>query len=236
MRRVLICGIFIGAALAAVTVAQPQNGPEANEFALQPGDLLFQSLDCGDLCDAIYAVTEGRGGANFAHVGMVTETSGNDALIIESVGAFGVVETPLREYLAKAEGPDGAPRVVVGRLDADYQELIPDAIEAARERLGKPYDPVYLIDNGAYYCSELLYEAFREANDGEPLFQLEPMTFKEPETGVLFPAWEDHYANLNEPVPEGEPGLNPGGMSNAPFIEIVHVYGAPGGWSDAAGH
>jgi len=40
-------------------------------FVLQPGDLLFQDLDCGPLCDAIEKVTTGYQGANFSHVGIV---------------------------------------------------------------------------------------------------------------------------------------------------------------------
>ena len=35
------------------------------------GDLLFQDIDCGGLCDAIEKVTAGVKGYHFSHVGLV---------------------------------------------------------------------------------------------------------------------------------------------------------------------
>ena len=39
--------------------------PQEASFELKPGDLLFQDLDLGPLCDAIERVTEGYRGARF---------------------------------------------------------------------------------------------------------------------------------------------------------------------------
>ena len=44
------------------------------------------------------------------------------------------------------------------------------------------------------------------------------------------PAWVDYFRDLNAPVPEGEPGVNPGGISRSPKVAIVHSYGRPAGW------
>jgi hypothetical protein len=38
---------------------------------LKTGDLLFQSMNCGPLCEAINEVTEGYQGKDFSHLGMV---------------------------------------------------------------------------------------------------------------------------------------------------------------------
>jgi hypothetical protein len=73
----------------------------------------------------------------------------------------------------------------------------------------------------------LIYEIFKRANNGEAVFDLQPMTFIDPETGKTFPAWIDYFDDLNEPIPEGEPGLNPGGLSCSPAIRIMHYYGKP---------
>lgn len=202
-------------------------------FALQPGDLLFQDLDAGPLCDAIETVTQGVDGAKFSHVGIVSRVDAMGATVIEAVSA-GVKETPLADFLNRSASPGGTSRVLVGRIEGSARELIPSAIDVSRSFLGRPYDTVFTMDDSAFYCSELIYESFRIANNGEAIFTLFPMTFKDPATSATFPAWTSYYADLASPIPEGEPGLNPGGMSRAPFVRIVHAYGAPAGWTGSA--
>ncbi len=53
------------------------------------------------------------------------------------------------------------------------------------------------------------------------------MTFNDPDTQEPFPIWVEYYKKLGEPIPEGEPGLNPGGISRSIYIDIVHYYGKP---------
>lgn len=223
----LLAMLFLSIAIAGC--ATPNQTTEA-AFALQPGDLLFQDLDAGPLCDAIETVTQGVEGAKFSHVGMVSRVDAMGATVIEAVGA-GVKETPIAEFLERSASKDGTSRVLVGRIDGHVRELIPSAIDVSRSFLGRPYDTVFAMDDSAFYCSELLYESFRVANRGEAIFTLFPMTFIDPATGATFPAWTSYYADLGAPIPEGEPGLNPGGMSRAPFVRIVHAYGAPAGWT-----
>lgn len=59
------------------------------------------------------------------------------------------------------------------------------------------------------------------ANDVMPFFQLYPMTYKQPGTNAFFPAWVDYYKAIGKPIPEGQPGCNPGGISTSDKIEIV---------------
>ena len=56
------------------------------------------------------------------------------------------------------------------------------------------------------------------------------MTYNDPDTKEIFPIWKDYFQELNVPVPEGQPGLNPGGMSKSDYIDIVHFYGKPQGY------
>ncbi len=198
-------------------------------FSPEPGDLFFQDLDAGPLCDAIEKVTRGCRGAKFSHVGVVARSADGGVIVIEAVPE-GVQETALAEFLARSRDATGGPKVVVGRLRPPHLDLIPGALEAGRALLGRPYDGVFAIDNDRYYCSELVYEVFRRANGGRPLFELVPMTFRDPATGTTMPAWTDYFRKLGAPVPEGEPGINPGGISRSPEIEIVHAYGKPTGW------
>ncbi|GAA4301990.1 YiiX/YebB-like N1pC/P60 family cysteine hydrolase [Aestuariibaculum suncheonense] len=182
---------------------------------LQNGDLIFQSIDCGPLCDAIKQVTEGYKGLDFNHMGMVV-IQGNERFILEAAGTE-VALTPYKDFVSKTDLP-----MFVGRLKKRYQNLIPKAIDFGKRQLGKPYDVNYLYDNDKYYCSELIYDCFLDAN-GKPFFKLFPMTYKALGSDVYFEVWEDYFKKLNMEVPEGQPGCNPGGMSLSKKIKILGI-------------
>jgi uncharacterized protein YycO len=198
-------------------------------FVLLEGDLLFADEDCGPFCDAIEKVTHGVNGASFSHVGMVIKNQRNRLVVLEAISK-GVLETPVDSFLQRSSDVQGNPKVVVGRLKEDYHRLVPAAAQYVKERIGKAYDTAFDINNDQYYCSELLYYAFKTANDGTPIFQLRPMTFKDPDTKATFPIWVDYFHKLGIPIPENQPGLNPGSMSRSLYIDIVHAYGQPVGY------
>ena len=160
---------------------------------------------------------------------MVIPGEKEELIIIEAVSA-GVIETPLDSFFIRSFDEDHNSKVVVGRMNAAHEHLIPEAIAYAKTRLGYAYDEVFDITNDKYYCSELIYESFKHANEDEPIFQLQPMTYKDPETNEIFPIWADYFEDLKVPIPEGELGLNPGGMSTSAYIDIVHFYGKPQGY------
>jgi hypothetical protein len=183
-------------------------------FRFESGDLIFQDLDCGDMCDAIEAVTEGYQGKKFSHVGLVSRT-GDKIMVIEAVGV-GVRMIPLDSFKKRTTNT-----MYVGRVKKQYTPLIKKAIAFSTRQLGKAYDDAFIYDNGKYYCSELIYDAFQSANKGKPFFQLEPMTFKKPGSDNYFPVWVDYYKKLGVPIPERKPGCNPGGLSRSSKIDIV---------------
>jgi len=206
-------------------------------FELQPGDLLFQDLDSGPLCEAIERVTTGYQGENFSHMGIAAHDERGKLVVIEAVSA-GVKATSLQSFLGRSLDKEGRPKVAVGRLKTDYCHLIPSAIKEALALRGKPYDKVFAAENDAYYCSELVYEVFRRANEDVALFAMQPMTFADPGTGRTDPVWEQYFAGLGVPVPEGEPGINPGAISRSDVLTIFHAYGVPSrsGPGGAASH
>jgi hypothetical protein len=177
----------------------------------QTGDLLFQNLDCGELCDAIEAVTERYNGQKFSHIGLVYLR--NDSVyIIEAIGKE-VQLTFIQQFKNRSAHP-----LVHARLAEKSIKLVPNAIQFALAQLGKPYDEPFIYNNGKYYCSELIYDAFAFSNNGKPFFRLEPMTFKQPQDSSFFPVWIDYYKQLSMEIPEGQPGINPGGISRSDKI------------------
>ena len=192
----------------------------------QVGDILFQDLDCGPPCEAIEAVTSGYNGAQLSHNGIITEIKGDkfsQIFLVEAIGE-GVVKTPLDKFLKRSN------KVIVGRLKPDYTYMISDAINYIETSiLGKPYDYIFDLENDTYYCSEVIYQGFQVADSTQNLFVINPMTFNEPNSKNPFVHWVTYYEELNAAIPEGELGLNPGGMSQSDKIDIIHIFEKPSG-------
>jgi hypothetical protein len=193
------------------------NACQKEEIHLQNGDFIFQTLDCGPLCDAILEVTPAYENHRFNHLGMVFIE--NDSVKIIEAAGNAVRVVSLEKFLSNSQKPH-----FVGRLKSEFKPLIPKAISFAKSKIGTPYDDAYLYDNEAYYCSELIYDAFLFSNQ-KPLFSMQPMTFKSPKTNEFAPAWVEYYESLKIPIPEGELGCNPGGFATSEVIEILGVFG-----------
>ncbi|WP_276132148.1 YiiX/YebB-like N1pC/P60 family cysteine hydrolase [Polluticoccus soli] len=189
-------------------------------YNIQPGDVLFQDLDCGAECDAIEKVTEGIDGMDFSHCGIVVQM-GNEMMVVEAYGA--VKATLVNDFLARTKDASGKPRVVIGRLKDEQSSLADESAEIAKKYIGKGYDDAFEMGNDKYYCSELVYECFKKANKNKPFFQLNKMTFKEPGTDTIMSFWVDYFKKLGKPVPEGKKGINPGAMSRNKDIQIIRL-------------
>ncbi len=193
---------------------------------LKEGDLLFQDLDCGALCDAIESVTFGIDSAHFSHIGIVSKIKNDNVTVLEAMGDK-VREVSLDDFLYRYKDRYGRPKVVVGRLKDD--KLVKNALSILKKYIGKPYDDVFDINNDNYYCSELVYFAFKD-NAGKNLFTLMPMSYKNSATGEYFESWIEYFNKLNTSIPQGKPGINPGGISRSDKINILYKFGNPEGW------
>lgn len=207
----MITKIFLPLCLLISFALQAQTKKASD---LKTGDLIFIDMECGPLCDAINAVTEGYKGNDFNHMGLVYIQK-DTTYIIEAAGKAVRLST-LQAFSKNTIKP-----IYIGRLKKEYTPLIQPAITFSLSQLGVPYDDEYVYDNGKYYCSELIYDAFKAANHNKAFFQLYPMTYKQPNSQVFFPAWVDYYKTIGAEIPEGLPGCNPGGMSTSSKIKII---------------
>lgn len=214
----LISAFITFIAIATITACSGTS-TDNNPYKLQEGDILFQDLNCGDMCDAIESVTEGVNGRDFSHCAIVIND--NDTLkVIEAIGD-GVTINSLHQFLARSGDTSELNNIVVGRLKDADRNLIKQATLFARQQVGKSYDSEFIMNNGKYYCSELVYDAFKYGNNGNELFTLAPMTFKAPQSDSFMPVWVTYYQELNKPIPEAEPGINPGLISRSDKLIIV---------------
>lgn len=165
---------------------------------LTTADLLFH---VSPQANAITQVTPGM----IDHVAIVIHADS----VIEAVGR-GVVITPI-DSLRRQSG-----YYLVGRVKGVHRA---SSIARARTYRGRPYDHLYLPDNEAIYCSELVQFSFVD-KQGRPLFQPIPMSFHDA-TGQITDHWRRFYAEHGMEVPEGLPGTNPGELSRRPQVRII---------------
>lgn len=195
----------------------------AQDFKLKNGDLIFQDSGVSNLEKSIQEVTKSLDGYQFTHVGIVY-IDDNDSVFVLEATTPKLVLTPINEYLYTKSSNGSTPRSVVGRLKAEYQPLIPEALKIGFTHLGKVYDYGFILGNDNYYCTELIYEILKLANNGTEVFHLAPMTFKDSKTGQTTEGWVKYFDKHQLPVPEGELGISPGSMSLSDVVDIVYKY------------
>lgn len=178
------------------------------------GDLLFVGAQAENLSGAINRVTQRTEDTSFDHVGLVEIVHGQP-YVLHASSKKGSVKEPLDSLI---KGDHKAARLfAIYRIDSIYQEAIPQAIETAHQLLGKPYNWSYILNDSSYYCSDFVERAFRHIG----LFELEPMTFKNPKTGDFDVFWITFYETQGMEIPEGELGCNPNGMAASPHIHHI---------------
>lgn len=186
----------------------------SHENRLRNGDLIFERAGQGRMSEAIDSATShGDEAESFSHVAIV-EVSGDSVYVIEAVPKHGVRRVTFDEYMADSAD------IVVMRLDGNYDAS--SFIENAKRFIGQPYDFWFMPDNGKMYCSELVYESYRD-DCGEPIFETKPMNFRASD-GSVPQYWVDLFDELGASIPHGVPGTNPNDMSRSPLLIPVNNY------------
>ena len=188
---------------------------------MNTGDLIFTQI--GSSANAISSVTEGFQGARVNHMGVIVKTSYG----IHVLEAYypEVRLTNVATHIRRSRDNMQNPRYMMGRLKNNHDHLIPEAISYGLQQRDIPYDQLYLTDESALYCSELVVDMYKHANNGEEFFAEHPMSFRDTETGEVHAAWVSYYEYFGMPVPQNEPGSNPGDISKDNRIHIYDVVG-----------
>ena len=168
---------------------------------LHSGDLLFVR-DTSGMGLAVQQTT-----GQYTHVAMV-ERVGDTTFIIDATQRYGVARRPI-EQLSATKVP-----IDIYRLTLPFDTVA--VITRAHSFLGQPYDNAFTHNNGALYCSELIYECYLDSASNH-IFEAVPMNWRAPD-GTIPSYWVDHFKRLNAPIPEGLPGTNPTAISRSPLL------------------
>ena len=200
------------------------NNQKNIDFKLKQGDLLFQNTGTDKIDNAIKEVTATSMAKNYSHVGMAMEKEGQ-WFVLEAIPKEGICQTPLTKFLNRNKNKFNKSQTTVARLDPYFQPYISKAIEYGIERIDTPYDEIFLWDDDAYYCSELVYKMFstQEIPGDSIPFLTHPMTFND-NTGNPMPSWVSYYKERKREIPEGIEGTNPNLMASSPHIKFVYDY------------
>ena len=198
--------------LTALTLAFALGACHSPAERLRTGDLLFvgSSEGAGSMDEAIVAST-----GNLTHVAIIQVDQAGIPWVIDATPKRGASRYPL-DTLVQAN--PGAAFLVKRLKDTTG---VSHFVENALRFVGNPYDLTFLPDNDAYYCSELVRDAYRRP-DGSYLFEAAPMNFLSPD-GSLPTYWEELFERLDMPVPQGILGTNPQDMSRSPLLRDIPV-------------
>lgn len=180
---------------------------------LKNGDFLFSGHPYCNFSQAIDLVTQTGNGTHYSHVGIV-ETNIDSINVYHSSPQYGVCCESLEQFI---HPDDQGNTVMVYRLKEEYWQSIAPAINLARKILGQKYNPSFRFSAPGYYCSEFIYRIFVPSK----IFELMPMTFKNPSDNKFSSHWIKYYQKLGVSIPEHQPGCNPNGMAASEKLHLI---------------
>lgn len=184
------------------------------------GDIIFQELPCGTLCESISKVTPSKKGFLFTHAGLILKK--DDGLyVVEAIG-HEVQITSLDKFINRSQKSSSQKMsIAVARFKSKSKaKKSAEAAQLATQYVGVPYDNAFLPDGSALYCTELIQLAYRKVGLHNAI-PSQPMTFKDPLTKEILSAWTAYYEALGLKVPEGVLGTNPGRFSLHKGLKFV---------------
>jgi len=182
---------------------------------IKNSDLIFVDTGNDSFSLAIKKVTpKYNDSIHFTHVGIIIEKN-KKFFVLEALPTKGVILSEINEFINRYNKQ----KIYIGKIKKNY--FFP-TMQEIQNYLGKPYDYIFNINNDSFYCSELVYFFYKEKNN-KYLFNLKPMTFKDPETKNFFPIWVNYFKKFGVKIPEKMPGINPADIANSNFINLYHI-------------
>ncbi|MCR4964154.1 MAG: hypothetical protein K6A41_00695 [Bacteroidales bacterium] len=196
----------------------------ATSRQLKSGDLLFVGLPVDyassdkEMSGAIAEATGEENAVNYIHVAIVEVDEQGKLWIVDATTNRGVDRHPMDTTLSDFRLKDGSyPVIDLYRLRNSHKAA--QFAQQARQFCGQPYDLYFLPDNGAMYCSELVYESY-VTKRGRHLFMTVPMNFKSAD-GTYPIYWINLFERIGQPIPQGVPGTNPNDMAKARNLKKI---------------
>ena len=225
MKRLLNTALLAMVLLAGLSCkkAAPE-APVAAEPRIETGDLLFFGIPMNygeeGMSGAIAAATADGDSVNFIHTAILEVDDLGQVWVIDATIAHGVDRHPLdtlfENFVLHRGGP---PTIEVMRLKDNSHAK--EYVQKAKSFIGEPYDYAFAPDNGAQYCSELVWDTYIRA-DGTRIFEATPMNFKN-EDGEFDPYWIRLFERLQVPIPQDEPGTCPQEIYASEALRPVNI-------------
>uniref|UniRef100_A0A0N4ZUG1 Aldedh domain-containing protein n=1 Tax=Parastrongyloides trichosuri TaxID=131310 RepID=A0A0N4ZUG1_PARTI len=141
--------------------------------------------------------------------------------VVHSTSEDGVTEEKLIDVINRYQ-PD---RVDVLHINID--ELLKNkAILWARNQLGCKYNHLFTPYNDmvgekkALYCSQLIIESYKDANDSKYIFEENIMRFTD-DNGKELQYWKDYFAKYRVKIPDDKLGSHPGQFKNSNKVKLI---------------
>jgi hypothetical protein len=191
---------------------------------LQPGDLIFVSMDCY-ACKLIQETTR----SPFSHVAIITKDESGKLLAIMAVQPK-VMEVSVDFFYKNSLIPPQVMRM----KSREGQDIAAIASHLARYYLGAPYDDEFtgaasglvkhfldfqnqsefVLGPPKLYCSDLISYNFLNATGN----RITPFPLVKMDFGKFQNQWEKM---LGHPPPQGKLGISPGDIARSPELRIV---------------
>lgn len=192
---------------------------------LQTGDLVFVALPLdydlkasSDMISAIMASTSDTSELNYIHVA-IAEVDDDNVWIIDATLKHGVDRYPLDTFLSDFTLPNGKyPIFDIMRLEDNLKAK--EYVENAKKYVGREYDKYFLPDNDEQYCSELVRNSYKNAD--EYIFSEYPMNFKS-QDGTFPIYWQELFDYIGQPIPQGIAGTNPNAMHKEKCFNNIDI-------------
>jgi len=204
--------VLLATSLLAAGFTFKKPAPREAPYALREGDIVFHG-NAGQQCDAVREAT----GSPFTHCGVVFEKDGR-LMVLEAV-------QPVRVTSVQAFQQRSLPGTFHARRlkQAADPAAIANAKAWASRQIGRNYDYLFGWDDGALYCSELVWKAYAKAG----IELCEPRRFHDyrldaPKVKAII---AKRYGSADQ-LPRDEPVVAPGDLAKSPLlVEVPRVEG-----------